>query len=74
MICTICKNGSISPGFTTLTFEKEKTTIVIKKVPADICDNCGEAYVSDEIARKIFHLVETEAKKGIEIEVLNFAA
>ena len=74
MTCPICKNGITSQGFTTLTIEKETSTIVIKKVPADICDNCGEAYVSEEIAKKVYDLVETEVKKGIEIEILNFAA
>lgn len=74
MICPICKHGNITQGFTTLTFEKENAIIVVKKVPADICDNCGEAFVLQDIARKIFTLVETEVKKGIEIEVLNFAA
>ena len=74
MTCPICKSGTTSQGFTTLTVEKGTSTIIIKKVPADICDNCGEAYVSEEIGKKVYNLVETEVKKGIEIEVLNFAA
>lgn len=41
--CVICKQGKTRPGMGTVILERGKTTVVIKKVPADICDNCGEA-------------------------------
>jgi len=33
-------------------------TLVIKKVPADICENCGEYYLNDEISRKVLAMAE----------------
>jgi YgiT-type zinc finger domain-containing protein len=39
MKCVICKHGELKPGITSVLFEKNGTTVVIKSVPADICDN-----------------------------------
>ena len=61
-------------GFTSLIFDKPPSTIVIKEIPANVCDNCGEAFVSEEIARKIHDTASTELEKGVEVEVIHFAA
>ena len=74
MNCPICKSGDMVSGHTTLTFEKASATVVVKGVPANICDNCGEAFVAEEIARKVHAVVNTEFKKGIELEVVHYAA
>lgn len=74
MNCPICKNGTMTPGYTSMTFEKGAATAVVKGVPAKICDNCGEAFVAEDVARRVYAVVETEFKKGIEIEVVHFAA
>lgn len=49
MKCTICKDGYTENGLTTITLERDHTTIVFKQVPVDICDNCGEIYLNSEI-------------------------
>lgn len=74
MICPICRHGNIISGNTTITFEKGNTTIVLKKVPAEVCDNCQESFISEKISKNILKIVEAEVKKGIEIEILNYAA
>ena len=74
MNCPVCKHGNMISGLTTLTFEKASATLVVKRVPADICDNCGEAFVAEKVARNVHKLAETELKKGVEIEVINYAA
>ena len=73
MKCVICKHGDLKPGITTVMFEKDGSTIVIKEVPADICDNCGETYVPDSIAEKIMKEVESAVSSGIIIDVRNFS-
>ena len=74
MNCPICRHGNMNTGFTSLTLEKENATLVIKHVPAEICDNCGEAFVDEEVGRKVSEIAESELKKGIEIEVIHYAA
>jgi len=46
MNCLICKTGTTQQGTTTVTLERDTTVIVIKDVPAQVCDNCGEYYLS----------------------------
>ncbi len=74
MNCVICKTGQISTGTTTITLQRGDTTVVIKNVPADVCDNCGEYYLSEEMAERVLELGESAVKKGVEVEVLRWAA
>jgi YgiT-type zinc finger domain-containing protein len=61
-------------GFTTVFFETGKSTIIIKEVPASVCDNCNESFVSEEISRKLLTTVTNETKKGVEVEIIHYAA
>ncbi|MBW8003720.1 MAG: type II toxin-antitoxin system MqsA family antitoxin [Planctomycetes bacterium] len=74
MTCPICKHGKMDKGFTTLVFEAGNSTIIVKKVPADVCDNCHESFIPEEISRKVLKTVDNEVKKGVELEVLHYAA
>ena len=73
MKCVICKHGELKPGITSVLFEKNGTTVVIKSVPVDMCDNCGETYIPDIIAEKIMVLVDSVEKQGIIVDVRNFS-
>lgn len=44
MKCAICRNGETEKGFSTIVLEKNNTTLVFKRVPSEICVNCGEKY------------------------------
>lgn len=76
--CSFCK-GKLSKGKTEFVAKVGDEVISIKDVPAYICDNCGEAYFSSKISRKIdetmrdFHkgklLVRPIAAGEIELRV-----
>ncbi|MHC4854970.1 MAG: type II toxin-antitoxin system MqsA family antitoxin [Planctomycetota bacterium] len=74
MKCVICKQGQTHDGLTTVTLERGPTTVVIKDVPAEICENCGEFYLSEEVTDKVQNLAELAFQHGVEIEVLRYAA
>ena len=74
MNCVICKNGQLSAGTATITLQRGETTVVIKNVPADVCDNCGEYYLSEEMTELVLELGESAVRKGVEVEVLRWAA
>jgi YgiT-type zinc finger domain-containing protein len=42
MMCPICKHGEMHSGSTTMVFESGNSTIIIKSVPANVCDNCHD--------------------------------
>ena len=53
MTCVICKHGETQAGHTTVTLERGQTVLVFRNVPAQVCANCGEAYVSEEITAQL---------------------
>lgn len=74
MKCLICKHGETAAGTTTVTLERGRTTLVFKNVPAQLCDNCGEAYVDESTARSLLDQASVAADTGVEVEVLSYAA
>ena len=74
MKCVICKHGSTKSGTVTVTLERGTTTLVFKNVPAQVCENCGEAYVDETTTDQLLSVAELAVKAGVQIEVREFAA
>ncbi len=74
MKCTICKLGTTRPGTATITLERGDTTVLVKDTPAEVCDNCGEFYLSEKVTAQVEELAEGAARRGAEIEVLRYGA
>ncbi|GAB4149445.1 MAG: hypothetical protein Tsb0016_20800 [Sphingomonadales bacterium] len=74
MKCAICKTGMTHPGTVTVTLERDGTVIVVKDVPADICDNCGEYYLDETVARRVYQQAQGAAGPDREVEILRYAA
>jgi YgiT-type zinc finger domain-containing protein len=74
MKCIICKHGETVAAATTVTLERGGMTLVFKSVPAEVCDNCGEEYVSDETTRRLLTQAEEAVSRGVEVEVRAYAA
>ncbi len=50
--CDLC-GGELRPGTTTLEIWRGEELIIIRDVPADVCEQCGEAYISASISEKL---------------------
>ena len=74
MTCLICKTGETKEGSATVTLEKGATTVVLKDVPAEICDNCGEYYLDSEKTARVLELANEAAARRSEVEIVRFAA
>lgn len=74
MKCVICKQGETQMGTTTMTLEHATTTMVFKRVPAEICQTCGEAYLDADTTKRLLHMVEEAAKIGVQVDVRSYAA
>lgn len=72
MSCLICKHRKTRPGVTTLTFTRDALTLVVKNVPAQVCENCGEAYVDEATATQLLETAETAAQAGVQVEVREY--
>jgi YgiT-type zinc finger domain-containing protein len=74
MNCVICKQGTTQAGLVTVTLEREGAIVVFKRVPAEVCDNCGEYYLSDEVTGKLLERAEAAVASGAGVEIRAYAA
>jgi YgiT-type zinc finger domain-containing protein len=74
MQCMICRSGAYVPGLVTVTLERGTTTLVMKGVPALICENCGEAYVDEAVSEQLLGAAEMAMSAGVQVEVRTFEA
>ncbi|MEK7816430.1 MAG: type II toxin-antitoxin system MqsA family antitoxin [Pseudomonadota bacterium] len=61
-------------GNVTVTLQRGETIVILKDVPADVCENCGEYYLSEMVSRQVLERAEEAVKSGAEVEILRFAA
>jgi len=74
MKCVVCKHAETVPGTTTVTLERGEFTYVVKGVPAEVCPNCGEDYVSEQITSELFKAAEQMVKSGTLVEIRHYLA
>jgi YgiT-type zinc finger domain-containing protein len=74
MKCAICKTGETRPGRVTVTLQRGETTVLVKDVPAEVCGNCGEYYLDETAARKVYAQAEDAVSRHAEVEILRYAA
>jgi YgiT-type zinc finger domain-containing protein len=74
MNCVVCKGGKTGAGSVTVTVQRGDTTVILKRVPADVCENCGEYYLTSEVSAQVLEKAESAVKSGAEVEILRFAA
>jgi len=74
MGCAICRHGTLEQGSTTIVLERGEMTLIFKKVPAQVCENCGEEFVSAEVNESLLRRAEAALRRGTTLEMLRFAA
>lgn len=74
MKCLACKNGTLKAGRTTVTVERDGTTIVIHNVPANVCETCGEDYLDAAVASSLETVLQEAARSGVRFEVREYQA
>lgn len=74
MRCVICRQGETHSGEATVTLERDGATLVIKGVPAQVCENCGEYYLDEDMTERVLSMAEQAIAAGAEVEVRRFAA
>jgi uncharacterized protein with ATP-grasp and redox domains len=48
--------------------------VIVKEVPAQVCDNCGEYYLDQTVSEQIFAIAEDAVRKNAEVQIVRFAA
>ena len=74
MKCVICKYDQTEDKKVTITLERDRSIVVIKGVPAIVCKNCGDYYLSEEITKQVLEHGEDAIEKGVELEVTELSS
>ena len=74
MKCVICKQGETRSGNTTVTLERAGVTLIFKHVPADVCENCGEAYVEETVSARLLQTAKEAARSGVLVDIREYMA
>lgn len=74
MNCAICRTGETNEDIANVTLNRGKMTLFIKDVPAQVCDNCGEYYLSGETSDRGLVLAEIAVENNAEFDIQQFAA
>lgn len=74
MTCVICRQGETQPGKTTVTFERGGATVVIRGVPARVCDDCGEDYLDEATTAELLETADAAAQAGVQVAVRDYVA
>jgi YgiT-type zinc finger domain-containing protein len=70
--CPLC-SGHKTEGITTFAVDLGSGVIVIRHVPALMCDQCGMEWIDDATAEILEKIVEDLRQKGSIVEVREFS-
>lgn len=70
--CPVCHGGHKQSGTTTFTVELGFGVVVVRDVPAQVCDLCGTDWLEDNVAEKLELIVEQARRKHPVVEVANW--
>jgi YgiT-type zinc finger domain-containing protein len=74
MTCVICKKGQTWPGNVTIALERGGMTLVVKAVPAQVCEICGESYVDEATTAHLLQQTAEASKAGVQVDVRTYIA
>ena len=67
-----CKCKTTISSFTTHVVNYKGCIIIIKNLPCDECEQCGEKYYSNEVAKHLESLVNASKQLMQEISVIDY--
>jgi len=74
MKCVICRQGKSQPGTATLVLGRDGRAVVVKHVPARVCENCGEEYVDQAAAAAALNIAERAVRDRSKVVIREYAA
>ena len=72
-LCVICRVGERKPGVTSITLSRDETAVIVRQVPAEICDSCGHSYFEASVVDALEKIHEDAIAAGARYAVRDFA-
>ena len=70
--CPLCA-GRTGPGETVFAVELGFGVVVVRHVPAMVCETCGESWIEDGTAARLEGVVDRARSEQREVEVLAYS-
>lgn len=74
MKCAVCEQRNTRPGTATVTLERDGMILVFRKVPAEVCEVCGEEYVGEQTTSRLLTEAEEAARAGVQVDIREYVA
>ena len=71
-MCMFCKCDTVKESVTTHVVNYRNCIIVIKNVPCEECEQCGEKFYTDEVTERLEELVSAAKRLMQEISVIDY--
>ena len=71
-MCMFCKCDTVKESVTTHVVHYRNCIIVIKNVPCEECEQCGEKFYTDEVTERLEELVSAAKRLMQEISVIDY--
>lgn len=72
-MCMLCKCDTVTQSTTTHVVNYKDSVIIIKNVPCEKCDQCGEIFYSDEVAEHLEQLVNEAKKLLLDVSIVDYS-
>lgn len=73
MRCVICKQGETAPGTATMTFDHAGSVVVIRHVPAKVCQACHEPYFEGDTTDRLLATARAAVRVGVQVLVQDYS-
>ena len=73
IMCMFCKCDTVKESTTTHVVNYKGCVIVVKNVPCEECEQCGEKFYTDEVAERLERMVDAAKKLMQEISVIDYS-
>jgi YgiT-type zinc finger domain-containing protein len=74
MTCPTCQTGHTARGTATKTLERGETLVVVRHVPADVCDRCGAPLYAGAVVEQLLALLDEATRAGVTFQVREFSS
>lgn len=71
-MCKYCKSGNYVESTTTHVVDYKDHLIIVRNVPCMECDQCGDTYLSMEVARRLEEIISAVKKITQEISIVDY--
>ena len=69
--CSVCK-GNLEKGNVNHIVDLDNLIIIIKNIPANVCKQCGEYYLEQNVALEIEKIINNYRENAAEVIIINY--